>query len=244
MKYHQYFNDRIKISIFKYVDHPLNLGLTCKSWASIVKNPSAKAEWLIINCGKVNALSYALKLGPTFINMAVFQNLIARKVTFSRCFIFRILKYIRKFNDVGQQEICKTSWANNLSLLVDLLKEGYNQLTEANESLPSIDIKDLILSERFIPLSLKPRSFQLDVNSNSLIQRTSQYRRNNSNSLIRRTSQYRRKRVKFIRKYRKFIQYNLFVNDQERLNQIMSIPPQTAVDDPKTYEFYNGFSFV
>ncbi|GBC03944.1 hypothetical protein RclHR1_05400006 [Rhizophagus clarus] len=212
MDYFRSFSNEIKINVFKYVDHPLNLALTCKDWATISKDPSARTEWLIISYGKTCALSCAVRLGPTFINMEVFQTLVSRNVTFSRYFVLRILRYIRECNEISKQ-----SWANELSLLIYLLNEGYNRLAETNEYLE--DINNLILDERLIPLSLKPIGFQ-------------------------RTSQNRRRRNKFIRKYRKCIQYSLHINNKERLEQITSIPLQTTVNDPKIFEFYNGFSLT
>ncbi|CAG8750868.1 5380_t:CDS:1, partial [Funneliformis mosseae] len=38
-----YLEIEIKINIFKYVDTPLNLSLTCKAWNNIAKDPYAKA---------------------------------------------------------------------------------------------------------------------------------------------------------------------------------------------------------
>lgn len=88
------------------------------------------------------------------------------------------------------------------------------------------------------------RSFHLVSNNDSLInQRTSQtsrYRR------IRQTLRYRviRQTLRYRRMLKNCTKHNLVVNNQERLDQINSIPSQTTVNDPKIYEFYNGYSFV
>ncbi|RIA98880.1 hypothetical protein C1645_748676 [Glomus cerebriforme] len=50
------FEYEIKINIFKYVNFPLNLALTCRNWSVIVKDPYAKSEWLIAHFGKTSAL--------------------------------------------------------------------------------------------------------------------------------------------------------------------------------------------
>ena len=60
----QYFKEEIKINIFKYVDYPLNLALSCQNWSVIAKNPYAKTEWLIARYGKAHALFHAVRLGP------------------------------------------------------------------------------------------------------------------------------------------------------------------------------------
>ncbi|PKK76175.1 hypothetical protein RhiirC2_772805 [Rhizophagus irregularis] len=87
------FVDEIKINIFKYVNHPLNLTLTCRKWSIVVKDPYAKTEWLIVKYGKAHALFQAIGLGPTFIDMALCQVLIERKVITSKFFIQILLKY-------------------------------------------------------------------------------------------------------------------------------------------------------
>src|SRR4051812_40492546 len=63
-----YLETEIKINIFKYVDSPLNLALTCKEWNYIAKDPYAKSEWLIYQFGKTHALFHGIRLGQTFIN--------------------------------------------------------------------------------------------------------------------------------------------------------------------------------
>ncbi|GBC08200.1 hypothetical protein RclHR1_07970002 [Rhizophagus clarus] len=100
-QYSQIFENfvyEIKINIFKYVIHPLNLALTCQNWSIIVKDPYAKIEWLIVNYGKKHALSQAIKLGPTFIDMALCQVLIERRIITSKSFIQILLKFFGKYN--------------------------------------------------------------------------------------------------------------------------------------------------
>ena len=78
----QYFKYKIKIIISKYVNFPLNLALACQSWSVITKDPDTKSEWFIVHYGKELTLFYAVKLGSTFINVAVCQTLIGRKVIY------------------------------------------------------------------------------------------------------------------------------------------------------------------
>ncbi|PKK59575.1 hypothetical protein RhiirC2_287194 [Rhizophagus irregularis] len=94
-----------------------------------------------------------------------------------------------------QQKI-KSPWASNLPIFVFtyLLDEGYKQLANMNETLPSKgndmelfhflsagphvinyapgmlrknlkDIEDLILNKRFVPFPPRPKAYQLDLNS-------------------------------------------------------------------------------
>ena len=72
-----YFNNlpnEIKINIFKYVNHPLNLILTCRNWSVIAKDSYAKTEWLIEHHGKERALFHAVRLGSGFITDDVVNN--------------------------------------------------------------------------------------------------------------------------------------------------------------------------
>src|SRR5687768_10927732 len=69
----------ININIFKYVDYPLNLALTCRNWSVIAKEPYAKSEWVIVvQYGKLHVLFHTVRLGPTFIDVPLCQTLIAR----------------------------------------------------------------------------------------------------------------------------------------------------------------------
>ena len=209
MQYFQNFEYEIKIIIFKYVNSPLNLALTCRNWSAIAKDPYAKTEWLIIRYGKAHALFNAVRLGPTFIDIPVCQTLITRKVIISRYFVQRLLMHFGKYDqklielkiehNVGQldadrirafQQKIKSPWASNLPINVFtyLLNQGYKQLSNANEDLPSKgndmelfhflsagphvinyapgmlrknlkDIEDLILNKRFTPFRLDQKHF-------------------------------------------------------------------------------------
>lgn len=159
MKQFQNFEDGIKINIFKYVDHPLNLILTCQIWSAISKNPYAKTEWLIVHYGKAHALFHAVRLGLTFIDMSVCQTLIAKNVVVSRYLIQRLFENFGTYNQkliefkiehsFGQCDTAKiydfrkeikSPWANHLMfimfVLIYLLNEEYGQLANANEGLP------------------------------------------------------------------------------------------------------------
>ena len=162
----QNFEYEIKINIFKYVNYPLNLALTCRNWSIIAKDPYAKTEWLIIHYGKAHALFHAVRLGPTFIDITVCQILITRKVIISRYFVQRLLMHFGKYDQkliklkiehyVGQldadrirafQQKIKSPWASNLPITVFtyLLDEGYKQLSNANEDLPRYGTLSLLI---------------------------------------------------------------------------------------------------
>src|SRR6266540_7027634 len=158
IRYFQNLEDEIKIIIFKYAENPMNLALTCRRWADIAKDSYAKTEWLIVHYGKAHAMFHAVRLGPTFIDIAVCQNLFARKVITSRYFIQKLLSHCGKYDqklielkiehNLGQldadrirtfQRTVKLPWASNLptSVFAYLLVEGCKQLTNSNnESLP------------------------------------------------------------------------------------------------------------
>ena len=215
IQYFQNFEYEIKINIFKYVNSPLNLALTCRNWSIIAKDPYAKTEWLILRYGKAHALFHAVRLGPTFIDITVCDTLIARKVIISRYFVQRLLMHFGKYDqklielkiehNVGQldvdrihafQQKIKSPWASNLHITVFkyILDEGYKQLSNANEELPSKgndmelfhflsagphvinyapgmlrknlkEIEDLILKKRFTPFPPRPKTLQLDLNN-------------------------------------------------------------------------------
>ena len=116
IQYFQIFEYDIKLNIFKYVDSPLNLALTCRDWSVIAKDPYAKTEWLIIHYGKAHALFHAVRLGPTFIDIPVCQTLIARKVIISRYFVQRLLMHFGKYDEkLIEFEIeCHKSWSRYL----------------------------------------------------------------------------------------------------------------------------------
>lgn len=139
----QSLEENIKINIFKYVERPLNLALTCSNWSAIAKNPVAKAEWLIAHCGKAHALFHAVRLGPTFIDIEICDALMKRKVIISKCFIEKLLTHfgqndqklieLKMEHNVDQFDTTDTSsWASNLPLPVFnyLLIKGYDNPNE------------------------------------------------------------------------------------------------------------------
>src|SRR6266496_1714005 len=98
MQHFQNLEYIIKINIYKYVDFPLNLTLTCRDWSVISKDAYAKSEWLLVHFGKIHALFHAVRLGPTFINISVCQMLITKKVPISRYFIQRLVMNFEKYD--------------------------------------------------------------------------------------------------------------------------------------------------
>lgn len=125
----QYIGDEIKINIFKYVNYPLNLALTCRNWSVVIKNPYAKSKWLIVNYGKAHALFYAIRLGPTFIDIVVYQTLITRKVPiFTRHFIQRLIQQCNA-DQICAYSIYAFQQKIKLSYMSNLLNEGLSNET-------------------------------------------------------------------------------------------------------------------
>ena len=145
------------INIYKYIEFPLNLALTCRKWLNILKDHNTKVEWLLFRYGKVHSLFHAVRLGPTFIDLLVCQTLIKREVHISRYFIQRLLKNFGKPDqklielriknnvDTAFQQRNKSPWASNLSFSVFkyLLNEGY---ANTNETLLSKG-DDIVVTE-------------------------------------------------------------------------------------------------
>lgn len=163
MKYSQSFENfvnEIKINIFKYVKHPLNLALTCRNWSVIAKDPYAKIEWLLEHYGEENALFHVVRLGITFIDMSLCQSLIERKVMTSRYFIQILLNHFRvynqklielrikhNFNKFGAndnyyfQQTNNPSWARNLLIFIFTYLLNERQSTNAKKYLLSNDME-------------------------------------------------------------------------------------------------------
>lgn len=154
----QCIEHEVKIYIFKYIDHPMNLALTCRNWSIILRDPYAKTEWLIVHYGKAHAFFHAVRLGPTFIDIPVCQTLIAINITLSRYFIQMLLMHFGAYDqklielkiehNVRQldadrirafQQKIKSPWASNLpiSVFTYLLNVGYGHLANADEVLPT-----------------------------------------------------------------------------------------------------------
>ncbi|CAG8498629.1 5286_t:CDS:2 [Cetraspora pellucida] len=83
--------DEIKILIFKYVNNPKPLALCSRIWSVIARDSQARAEWIIYNFGRAQALFHAIRLGPSFINLSVAQAIIARRGILSRYMIQKLL---------------------------------------------------------------------------------------------------------------------------------------------------------
>ena len=77
----------IWIEIFKFTRYPASLARTNKLWSNIAKDPYARCYWLLYHYGKAHALFYAVRLGHTYIDIPVCQNLLAIKVILLRYFI-------------------------------------------------------------------------------------------------------------------------------------------------------------
>src|SRR2546423_1390439 len=120
-------SDEIKINIFKYVNYPQNLALTCQNWAAIAKDPLAKTEWLIVHYGKTHALFHAIRLGRTFIDIPLCQTLVMKKVTVPGYFIQRLLTHLGKYNQTLIIPRINAIQRKNISMFTSiyLLDEGY-----------------------------------------------------------------------------------------------------------------------
>jgi hypothetical protein len=183
MRYFQNFEYEIKINILRYVASPLNLSLTCRNWYFIVKDPYAKSEWLIAHYGKAHALSHAVNLGPTFIDISVCHALISRSDAISRYFIQRLIR--EKFDqqliepkleynvghDVAHAFYQQSPWASNLPIAV--FTYLFNELSNASKDLSSKDsnlnyalrMPRKNIKRRFtpFPLSVRPKVLQLNL---------------------------------------------------------------------------------
>ncbi|CAG8730375.1 9118_t:CDS:2 [Cetraspora pellucida] len=156
--------DEISIIIFKYVESPMNLMLTCKNWYKISIDQQARAKWIIYKYGHAHALFYAIKLGPNFINLPVARAIIANKAIISRYFIQRLLLHFGKLdndlvtlkmeynsnsgrvnNTLSQniQQSTKQPWASDLGMSVFLyiLKMAAEQFSEMQLSLKGNDLE-------------------------------------------------------------------------------------------------------
>ncbi|CAG8648423.1 10077_t:CDS:1, partial [Scutellospora calospora] len=133
--YFQYdLPDETMIYIFKYVKHPLNLIISCKRWSLISKDSQARAEWIIFQYGRAHCLFYAIKLGPTFISVAVSRTIITKGGILSRYFIQKLFIHYGKYDlklielkishNIGQTNIDRiqqknsTPWASDLPIHV------------------------------------------------------------------------------------------------------------------------------
>ncbi|GBC08201.1 hypothetical protein RclHR1_07970003 [Rhizophagus clarus] len=164
MKYHQSFEnlvEEIKINIFKYVNHPLNLAQTCRNWSIIAKDPYAKFEWLLEHYEEEHALFHAVRLGVTFIDMTLCQSLIERKVITSRYFIQILLMHFRVYNqklielrlkhdfnkiyindNYAYQQKINPSWSRNLLIFVFAYLLNERQSANAKKDLLSNDMME------------------------------------------------------------------------------------------------------
>ncbi|CAG8531409.1 4675_t:CDS:2 [Scutellospora calospora] len=110
-----YFQDglpnEIMINTFKYIKQPMNLILSCKRWSFISKDSQTKAEWIIFQCGRAHCLFHAIRLGPTFISVAVSRAIITKGGILSRYFAQRLLihygNYDQKLRIKDYSQFCK-----------------------------------------------------------------------------------------------------------------------------------------
>ncbi|RIB08338.1 hypothetical protein C2G38_2045246 [Gigaspora rosea] len=125
----------ILIYIFKRVRFPKNLMLSCRRIAKLSKDPQVKAAWIIYQFGAAHCLFYAIKIGPSFLDVTVAQAIIAQGGILSRYFVQRLhmnfgtydnkLIELKIAHGVGSIQKSQTiSWANDLpiSVYIFLLK--------------------------------------------------------------------------------------------------------------------------
>ncbi|CAG8497929.1 6818_t:CDS:1 [Diversispora eburnea] len=132
--------------LFKYVDSPYNLTLSCKRFYNISSRPTARAKWIIRKYGRAHALFHSIRLGPNFINIPLVKCILANNGILSRYFIQRLLMHFGKYDkklielkiehNAGQideeklKQKVKSPWASNLSIPVFtfLISEASSQL--------------------------------------------------------------------------------------------------------------------
>ncbi|CAG8716548.1 1181_t:CDS:2, partial [Funneliformis mosseae] len=154
INYFENIVDEVKINFFKNVENPINLALSSRSWARIAEDP----------------------LGPSFIDVAVCQDLFARKVIISRYFIQRLLMHfgsnlpISVFTyllEIGFKQLAKEMpLKGNDMELFHFLSAGPHVINYAPGMLRKNlkNIEELILVHMFIPFPPRPK-LQLDLNS-------------------------------------------------------------------------------
>jgi hypothetical protein len=181
------------MNIFKYVNSPMNLDLTCQNLSVIVKNPYE----LLIICygGKAHILFHAIIRFPTFINISVCQNLIAGNVMISRYFIQRLLMHFGKYDqrltdlkiDYDEYDVEHDN-SSRIRILQQFPWEGCEQLCNVNEeSTESLffeskshilkhvpfgmlrrnlkDFDNWTLNKRFSPFPPRTKALQINLNN-------------------------------------------------------------------------------
>ncbi|RIB21965.1 hypothetical protein C2G38_2297623 [Gigaspora rosea] len=151
----------ILIYIFKRVRLPKELILSCTRIANLSKDPQVKAAWIIYQFGAAHCLFYAIKIRSSFLDATVAQAIIARGGILSRYFVHMFQMNFGAYDNklielkiaygVGSSQLQKSQtipWASDLPISV------YIFLLKAASEI--YQIKDLILSFKFIPLP--PRS--------------------------------------------------------------------------------------
>ncbi|CAG8459337.1 5994_t:CDS:1 [Cetraspora pellucida] len=111
----------------------------CRRLAIISKDPQVKAAWIIYQFGAAHCLFYAVKLGPSYLDVAVAQAIIAQGGILSRYFVQRLhmnfgasdeklieLKAAHGIGSSQSQDPQNIPWASNLpiNVYIFLLKEA------------------------------------------------------------------------------------------------------------------------
>ncbi|CAG8501817.1 6594_t:CDS:2, partial [Cetraspora pellucida] len=91
--------DEIKITIFRFIQFPKNLSLTCKCWNNITNDSQARAEWILYQFGCAHSLFHAVRLGPSFITVSVVQSILAKGGIFSRYFVQRLCMHFGRYDN-------------------------------------------------------------------------------------------------------------------------------------------------
>ncbi|PKY19790.1 hypothetical protein RhiirB3_432937 [Rhizophagus irregularis] len=240
------FVDEIKINIFKYVNHPLNLALTCRKWSIVVKDPYAKTEWLIyfgnnkklFSSDKIHA--FRQKIKSTYLLNERYNQSVNNK---------RDLLY-SKGNEVQLiRTFIATHHINHTSAGM-LSKKNFNY------------IEDLI-SQLIGPS--RSKSLQMYFNGDFNIRQSHKYGAirffgesfsrsltvlpvfiNNVGILgaqpLRNVNQRRWNRL---RRYRnRYARFNGPINNEDTLNRIACLPIQQIRNEPLINQFFNGSPFI
>ena len=79
-------------------------------WSKISKDPYAKTEWLIEHYKKVYTMFHAVRLGSSFIDIPMCQNLFAKNVIILKYFIQRLLMHFGRYD----RKLIKLQIENNM----------------------------------------------------------------------------------------------------------------------------------
>ncbi|CAG8743149.1 17226_t:CDS:2 [Cetraspora pellucida] len=132
----------------------------CRRLAIISKDPQVKAAWIIYQFGVAHCLFYAVKLGPSYLDVAVAQAIISQGGILSRYFVQRLhmnfgasdeklieLKAAHGIGSSQSQDPQNIPWASNLPINPDIktINARLTELIEIGFQLNHQVILDILL---------------------------------------------------------------------------------------------------